>query len=124
MNQEQNEGAATVVETSAEAAPLSTVVVVAKPGADVEQAEQGDGADGQAATLATGDTPPVDGQVTLRADIQRLDRARELREVHGSQVTGMPYIEPGSIERFADTDGRTMAIAVSLGELVKVQVED
>ncbi len=64
--------------------------------------------------------PSSDDQVTLRSDIFRLERARALREV--DEATGAPSFEPGSIERFADADGRTMAIVVSFGELCKQAV--
>lgn len=57
---------------------------------------------------------------TLHSDIFRLERARALREV--DEATGAPSFEPGSIERFADADGRTMAIVVSFGELCKQAV--
>ncbi len=56
---------------------------------------------------------------TLYSDIFRLERARALREVAADEVTGEPAFEPGSIEAFADEDGRTMVVRVSLGELVK-----
>jgi hypothetical protein len=38
------------------------------------------------------------------------------------EATSAPSFEPGSIERFADADGRTMAIVVSFGELCKQAV--
>lgn len=61
-----------------------------------------------------------DAQATLHSDIFRLERARALREV--DEATSAPSFEPGSIERFADADGRTMAIVVSFGELCKQAV--
>ena len=66
--------------------------------------------------------PSSDDQVTLHSSIFRLELARALREV--DEATGMPSFEPGSIERFADADGRTMAIVVSLGELCKQAVPE
>lgn len=64
---------------------------------------------------------PADARIeALHSDIFRLERARALREV--DEATGAPSFEPGSIERFADADGRTMAIVVSFGELCKQAV--
>lgn len=58
-------------------------------------------------------------QVALSSGLYRLAMARALREVAADEVTGEPAFEPGSIEAFADEDGRTMVVRVSFGELVK-----
>lgn len=154
MNQEDNQGAATVVDTAQGDAdeiiktdgPTSDPVVTAlEPSEAVGTAARIDvfttvsGAievgptiivndalreeqhqDGLA--IRAGASTPTDGQVTLRSDIRRLEQARALPEV--IDPMGTPYFEPGSIERFADADGRTMAIVVSLGELCKQEVQD
>lgn len=150
MNQEENQGEATVVDTTTDdAVTAAHDTPVQEPAADTatdpivtvlepsEAAKTSETAtlvvnddlreqfreQGQAIRAAAG-LPPIDGQVTLRSEIYRLEHARALREVSEDSISGMPYIEPGSIERFADTDGRTMAIVVSLGELCKSEVKE
>lgn len=124
MNQDDNTNGATVVDTevgdeaTAETPSDTTTETIVADEALRDQQLQ----DGLAIRAAS--SAPIDGQVTLRAEICRLEQARALREVLPEQYSGMPYFEPGSIERFADTDGRTMAIVVSFGELVKLAVED
>lgn len=70
------------------------------------------------------DDKPNEGAATLPSAIYRLERARALAEAAADDDTLEPAFEAGSIEQFADENGRTMVIRALNGELVKVAKQE